>query len=553
MPLLGGGVAGLYLFGKDGERLDRIAGYGLPEAATQKESFRRGEGLVGQCAVVKSTITLTELPPDYLRISSGVGSAAPARTTAWPLIAQDKLLGVLEVGSFADLSPSQKALLEEALPVVGMSLEVLERNLATHELLGKTQEQARELEEQTEELTKSQEELLAQKEELLTQQEELMAQREQIQASEERTRLILDFTAEGIFGTDTNGRITFINPAACQVLGFAADELLGQPSHAAFHHHRPDGTVYPREECPMFAAFTEGRASRVDNEYLWRKDGTGVPVEYGATPVLKDGVIVGSVVSFTDITERKETEERINAYFNASSDGLLLLSPERGFIDANPRAASMFGVGSVADLLKLGPVELSPERQPDGSLSAEAALDRIATALQMSTPFCFDWLHRRLDGTHFQCEITLTRITLGGKPVLITCVHDVSERKQAEQRLRDTERFFRSVLELAPDALLVVDTKGIIQLVNAEAESVFGYTRDELVGHPVEILVPEDIRAGHLALRASFHRNPVKRELGSWASIARSSQGRLYVSCRDWIEPSPDPGFGRAAGRCLGP
>jgi len=75
--------------------------------------------------------------------------------------------------------------------------------------------------------------LLSQKEELLTQQEELMAQRDQIKASEERTRLILDFTAEGIFGTDTNGHITFTNPAACQVLGFAADELLGQPSHAA--------------------------------------------------------------------------------------------------------------------------------------------------------------------------------------------------------------------------------------------------------------------------------------------------------------------------------
>ncbi len=202
-------------------------------------------------------------------------------------------------------------------------------------------------------------------------------------------------------------------------------------------------------------------------------------------------------------------------YFNTSSDGLLLLSPERGFIDANPKAASMFGVGSVAELLKLGPVELSPERQPDGRLSAEAALDAIATALQTSTPYCFDWLHRRVDGTQLQCEVTLTRITLRGKPVLITCIHDVSERKQAEQRLRDTERFFRSVLELAPDALMVVDKKGIIQLVNAEAESVFGYTRDELVGHPVEILVPEDIRSGHAALRASFHSNPSKRELGA--------------------------------------
>ena len=233
MPLTGGGVAGLYLFHKDGERLDRIAGYGLDEAAGEKASFRRGEALVGQCADVKSPITLTELPPDYVRISSGVGSGAPKCATAWPLLAQNKLLAVLELASFAELSSSRKSLLDEALPMIALSLEVLERNLATQELLGKTQEQARELEEQTEELTTSQEELLAQKEELLTQQEELMGQREQIKASEERTRLILDFTAEGIFGTDTNGRITFVNPAACQLLGFTADELLGQPSHAA--------------------------------------------------------------------------------------------------------------------------------------------------------------------------------------------------------------------------------------------------------------------------------------------------------------------------------
>ena len=173
---------------------------------------------------------------------------------------------MLEVGSFADLSPGQKALLEEALPVIAMSLEVLERNLATHELLGKTQEQARELEEQTEELTRSQEELLAQQEELLTQQQELMAQREQIEASEERTRLILDFTAEGIFGTDTTDALLY---QSCCLPGarFHRGRTSRSTVHATFHHHRPDGTVYPSEECPMYAAFTEGRASRVDDEF----------------------------------------------------------------------------------------------------------------------------------------------------------------------------------------------------------------------------------------------------------------------------------------------
>jgi PAS domain S-box-containing protein len=139
----------------------------------------------------------------------------------------------------------------------------------------------------------------------------LAAQGEQLRVSEERSRLILESSAEGIFGTDSEGRITFVNPSACKMLGFAAEELIGQPSHATFHHHRPDGTVYPRDECPMYAAFKDGRASRIDHELLWRKDGGGLPVDYGATPILKDGTIVGSVVTFTDITERKRQEEQL--------------------------------------------------------------------------------------------------------------------------------------------------------------------------------------------------------------------------------------------------
>ena len=136
---------------------------------------------------------------------------------------------------------------------------------------------------------------------------------EERRQAEERTRLILESSAEGIFGTDTEGRITFVNPAACRMLGFTAEELIGQPSHATFHHHRPDGSDYPKEECPMFAAYKHGKASRIDNEFLWRKDGTGLPVEYGATPILKDGAIMGAVVSFTDITLRKQQETEILA------------------------------------------------------------------------------------------------------------------------------------------------------------------------------------------------------------------------------------------------
>jgi two-component system, sensor histidine kinase and response regulator len=320
VPLLGGGVAGFYLFEANPGRLKRVAAYGLAEGAASVDSFGVGQGLVGQCAQELKAVTLTDLPPDYLRIASGVGGAVPVQAVASPLASTGSLLGVLEVATFRAFSAREQALLTELLPVVAMSLEVLQRNLATQELLAQTQEQARQLEEQTEELTQSQEELLAQKEELLAQQGELTAQREQLRISEERSRLILESSAEGIFGTDIEGRITFVNPAACRMLGFAATELIGQPSHAAFHHHRADGSEYPKEECPMFEAYTHGKASRIDDEFLWRKDGVGLPVEYGATPMVKDGTVVGAVISFTDITLRKRQEAEVLAAKEAAED-----------------------------------------------------------------------------------------------------------------------------------------------------------------------------------------------------------------------------------------
>ncbi|MCX6926627.1 MAG: response regulator, partial [Verrucomicrobia bacterium] len=169
--------------------------------------------------------------------------------------------------------------------------------------------------------------------------------------------LILESSAEGIFGTDTDGLITFVNPAVCRMLGFSAKELIGQPSHAAFHHHRPDGSEYPKEECPMFAAYKHGKVSRIDDEFLWRKDGSGLPVEYGSTPMLKDGIVVGSVVSFTDITERKRAEQEL-AYRLTFQRALLETIPypmfvkdaEGRFISCNKAYEREFGIAN--DLLK---------------------------------------------------------------------------------------------------------------------------------------------------------------------------------------------------------
>ena len=133
----------------------------------------------------------------------------------------------------------------------------------------------------------------------------------ELAVSEERGRLILGAVTDGIFGLDTEGRVTFVNPAACAILGFAAEALIGQNSHTVFHHSRADGSPYPREECPMRAAYREGRTCFVDNEVLWTSDRRPIPAEYGATPIHKDGQVIGAVVSFRDITQRKAAEEAL--------------------------------------------------------------------------------------------------------------------------------------------------------------------------------------------------------------------------------------------------
>ncbi len=145
MPVLGGGVAGFYLMEEKGDGLRRVAGYGLSGTTATATVFGAGEGLVGQCAKERKFVVLDSLPPDYLRISSGVGTAAPIRVAALPLLSKDNLLGVLEIASFRAFDSREKALREELLPVVGLSLEVLQRNLRTQELLAQTRKQADEL------------------------------------------------------------------------------------------------------------------------------------------------------------------------------------------------------------------------------------------------------------------------------------------------------------------------------------------------------------------------------------------------------------------------
>jgi PAS domain S-box-containing protein len=130
--------------------------------------------------------------------------------------------------------------------------------------------------------------------------------------AEERSRLLLESAGEGIFGTNADGELTFINPAAIRMLGFAADELLGKKIHDTIHHSHSDGSDYSVEKCPMWAAYTNGVRGEVDDEVLWRKDGSSFDVHYNSMPIRKDDEIVGSVITFSDITQRVKAAEELS-------------------------------------------------------------------------------------------------------------------------------------------------------------------------------------------------------------------------------------------------
>ena len=128
-----------------------------------------------------------------------------------------------------------------------------------------------------------------------------------------RHKLILDSAGEGIYGIDLEGRTTFVNPAAARMLGWEVEELIGQPIQDIVCHTMCDGTPCSYDACPILAACRDGVVRHVPEDVFWRKDGTHVLVEYVSTPIREHDTLVGAVVIFKDITERKRLEREMQS------------------------------------------------------------------------------------------------------------------------------------------------------------------------------------------------------------------------------------------------
>ena len=146
---------------------------------------------------------------------------------------------------------------------------------------------------------------------------------ENLQTNKENVRHLLEYADEGIYSVDLQGNCTFINPSAIRMLGYDNEkQLLGKHIHNLIHHTRPDGKPCLDEECRVYTSTRTGKVFHVDDEVLWRADGSSFPVEYRTAPTRINGVINGSVVTFSDITERKQVETKLKAAHDELEQGI---------------------------------------------------------------------------------------------------------------------------------------------------------------------------------------------------------------------------------------
>ncbi|WP_426385442.1 sigma 54-interacting transcriptional regulator [Pseudomonas brassicacearum] len=128
------------------------------------------------------------------------------------------------------------------------------------------------------------------------------------QETERDKQLLLSSVGDGIYSIDSEGLATFLNPAGARMLGWAPEEMIGKNIHRIHHHTHADGSHYPVEDCPIYKAVHDGLVHEGRQEVFWRRDGSSFAVEFTSTPVISDSRIVGAVVVFRDITERRTTE-----------------------------------------------------------------------------------------------------------------------------------------------------------------------------------------------------------------------------------------------------
>ncbi len=311
--------------------------------------------------------------------------------------------------------------------------------------------------------------------------------------------VILTQAGEGIYGLDREGTTTFVNSTAARLLGYEPSELIEQPMHGHLHHSRLDGSPYPVEACPIYAALRDGAVHRVPVDIFWRKDGSSIPVEYVSTPIIEKGTVAGAVVVFRDITERREAEraveesqERFRQLAEHIKEVFWITDPAKDrIIYISPGYEEIWGRS--CDSLYAAPDSWMEAIHPEDRQRVEEAVPR-----QVEGTFHEEYRITRPDGSMrwIWDRAYPIRDASGSVYRIVGLAEDVTDRKRVESALMASERRYRVLFDDNPSMYFMVDGQGTILSVNRFGAERLGYQVDDLLNTKLmEVHHPEDREA----------------------------------------------------------
>lgn len=300
---------------------------------------------------------------------------------------------------------------------------------------------------------------------------------------------ILNSAGEGIYGVDLAGNCTFCNPECLSLLGFEkADQLIGRNMHDLIHHKRADGTSCPSEECPILLASQQGSKLHDDDSVLFRSDGTAFPAELRSYPQSKGGEIIGTVVTFSDITQRKEADnqlkqaiEREKELANIVREAPLAIAygyPDGRLANCNDAFSDLTGYS----LAELQEIKWNDVLTPTQWLSSEWDKLKQLNPDNRRVQYEKEYIHK--DGTVIPIELTVTaKFNPAGEIInFVGFISDITERKQAEATIHESHAILQAAMDCSPAGIAIADAPdGTLRYVNDAGLLIRGDRRESIV------------------------------------------------------------------------
>ncbi|MEJ2004841.1 MAG: PAS domain S-box protein, partial [Cyclobacteriaceae bacterium] len=294
--------------------------------------FRFAEGLVGQAAAEKDTILRTEIPDDYVTITSGIlGETKPSCLLIVPLVAEEKVYGALEFAGFKKFSKSEVRFVEELSVITARTVFNIKVNERTRRLLAESQAMSNELQEKQEILRQNAEEMQATQEELKRSNHRLEEQVEEVNRTQRRMQILLENASEVITIYEEDGTITYVSPSVEPILGYSQSEMKG--TYDVEKVHKDNRKAFKK----LFRKLLERPDEQVTIQYQYRtKEGDYIWMEATGSNFISNPAIRGIVINSQNITERKraEAEQRMRSKMQALSENSpdLITRLEQGLI-----------------------------------------------------------------------------------------------------------------------------------------------------------------------------------------------------------------------------